>query len=67
MTYQLLDAVESGKDIGFMILIKQKGKKPAMLCETKDSYIAASYQTILVIADKKEARIVARDYIKRNG
>ena len=66
MTYELLDAVESGKDVGFMIMIKQKGKKPAILTETKDSF-GASYQSVLVIVDKKEARVKARDYIKRNG
>jgi len=66
MTYQLLDAVESGKDIGFMIMIKEKGKKPAILSETKDSF-GALYQSVLVIANEKEARIKARDYIKRNN
>jgi hypothetical protein len=66
MTYELLDAVESGKDVGFMIMIKQKGRKPAILSETKDS-LGAKYQVVKTYTDEKVARTEARDYIKRNG
>jgi len=56
MTYQLLDSIESGKKTGVMILIKQKGRKPAILTELKDSF-GASYQVVKIYETEKLARI----------
>jgi len=64
MTYQLLDSLKNGKQNGFMIMIKQKGEKPAILSETKDSF-GLKYQCVKIYPTEPEARKEARKYINR--